>query len=70
MAEVNRIEMSKKIFVPNEKEVARGWKTAFLEASQFVPSSGSMNKSGRLNGWGMYHAKLGCYLHNLSERME
>jgi hypothetical protein len=51
--------MLKKVFVPNEKEVARGWKTAFLEASQFVPSSGWMNKSSRLNGWSTYRAKLG-----------
>jgi len=63
MAEVNRLKMLKKIFVPNEKEVARSWKTPFLEASHFVPSS-------RPNGWSMYHSNLGCYMQNLSETME
>jgi hypothetical protein len=29
MAEVNGLKMLKEIFVPNEKEVVRGWITAF-----------------------------------------
>jgi hypothetical protein len=53
MAEMNGFKMLKKIFVPKEKEVVRGWKTAFGETSQFVLSSGWINKSNRLNGWSM-----------------
>jgi len=40
MAEMNRLKMLKNVFVPNEKEVVRGWTTVYSEASQFVLSSG------------------------------
>jgi hypothetical protein len=29
VAEVNRLKMFKKIFVPSEKEVTRGWTTGY-----------------------------------------